>query len=146
MKNEKCLAPDRFGAVWGDLAPCFRGNGARCGECQLKQPADKLPDGVRENLEALIDDVLEPARVKLGKPIKVNSGYRCSVHNAKVGGVFNSQHMNGETADICCCDNSRLAEIILENGRYDQMIVYPTFIHVSWKRGGRNRKQVIWKV
>ena len=92
-----------------------------------------------------MENVLEPARAKLGQPIRVNSGYRCSVHNAKVGGVFNSQHMNGEAADICCDDNHRLAEIIKENGCYDQLLVYPTFIHVSWKRRGVNRNQVIKK-
>lgn len=134
-----------------ELARCFRANGARCKECPLKQPADKLPDGVEGNLEALAEHVLEPARQRLGKPITVNSGYRCQVHNKAVGGVANSQHMKGEAADVCCEDNERLAKIIEENGRYDQLIRYKRpngsvrFVHVSWKRNGVNRKQKLNK-
>lgn len=130
-----------------EMARCFRGNGARCRECPLKQTADKLPEGVEANLDALTEQVLEPVRVQLGKPIKVNSGFRCKVHNTAVGGVANSQHIRGEAADLCCEDNERLAEIIEKNGKYDQMIKYLQpdgsirFIHVSWKRNGGNRKQ-----
>ena len=57
-----------------EMARCFRENGARCRECPLKQPADKLPAGCKENLEALIENVLEPTRAAYGKPIYVNSG------------------------------------------------------------------------
>jgi len=31
------------------------------------------------------------------------------------------------------------------NGKFDQLIVYPTFLHVSWKRQGGNRKQILRK-
>lgn len=128
-----------------EMAPCFRENGARCRECPLKQSAEKLPDGVEANLKALVTEVLEPARRRLGKPIVINSGYRCSVHNATVGGVVNSQHMRGEAADIRCADNKLLAEIIEQKGNFDQLIIYPTFLHVSYKRHGNNRKQIIIK-
>lgn len=106
----------------------------------------QLPPSVRENIRALVDNVLDPARQAFGKPVYVNSGYRCVKHNAEVGGVPNSQHLRGEAADITCSDNRRLAEIIEQNGRYDQMIRYLNkdgsicFIHVSWKRTGVNRK------
>lgn len=105
-----------------------------------------LPPLAKENIEALVENVLNPARQRYGGPVLVNSGYRCQKHNAEVGGVPNSQHMRGEAADICCGDNERLAKIIEENGRYDQLIRYMgpggkiRFIHVSWKRNGVNRK------
>lgn len=98
-----------------------------------------------ENIESLVQAVLDPAREKLGKPIYVNSGYRCPKHNAEVGGVKNSQHLRGEAADITCRDNHRLAEIIEQKGNFDQLIIYPTFLHVSYKRHGNNRKQKIIK-
>ena len=132
----------------------------------------QLPPHIRENIEALVDNVLDPAREKLGKPIIVNSGYRCPKHNAEVGGVKNSQHMKGEAADIrpsstseaaarplVACyqrdarkpsatssgtDLARLAEIIEQNGKYDQLIIYPTFLHISWKRSGVNRRAKLW--
>lgn len=134
-----------------EFARCFKENGARCKECRLAQPAIRLPYGIEENIASLVDNVLEPARERLGKPIVVNSGFRCPVHNAAVGGVANSQHMKGEAVDITCEDNKRLAEIIEQLGKYDQLIRYKRpggsirFIHVSWKRNGVNRKMVFDK-
>lgn len=44
---------------------------------------------------------LEALRAKLGgKSITVNSGYRCSKHNAAVGGEAGSYHMQSVAADI----------------------------------------------
>ena len=129
-----------------ELIRCFRENGARCRECPLKQPAGKLPAGCEENLEALVEAVLEPARAAYGKPIIVNSGYRCSIHNAAVGGASSSQHMRGEAADLRIEGTpEKLARIIVANGKWDQLILYPTFVHVSWKRNGANRHQVLRK-
>lgn len=129
-----------------EMARCFRENGARCRGCPLKQPAGKMPAGCEENLEALVKEVLEPARAAYGKPIYVNSGYRCSIHNAAVGGASSSQHMRGEAADLRIDGTpEKLARIIVANGKWDQLILYPTFVHVSWKRNGVNRKQILKK-
>lgn len=128
-----------------EMARCFRENGARCKECRLAQPAIRLPYDIEENLDSLVDNVLEPARERLGKPIIVNSGFRCPVHNAAVGGVTNSQHVRGEACDCRCEDNRRLVRIIVEQGRYDQLIIYPSFVHVSWKKNGANRHQILKK-
>lgn len=106
----------------------------------------RIPPGVRGNIEALVDNVLDPARRVFGGPVSVSSGYRCPKHNVEVGGVSGSQHLKGEAADICCSDNERLARIIEQNGRYDQLIRYMDrngrvrFVHVSWKRCGVNRR------
>ena len=67
---------------------------------------------VGENIEALVENVLDPARERFGKPIYVNSGFRCAVHNKTVGGVKNSQHMKGEAADISAGSGTKRA------GRY----------------------------
>ena len=109
----------------------------------------ELPPVARENIEALVENVLDPARERFGKPIIVNSGYRCPKHNKEVGGVANSQHLRGEAADVrpltsSGTDLARLAEIIEQNGKYDQLIIYPTFLHVSWKRSGVNRRAKLW--
>ena len=105
----------------------------------------ELPEMFQGNVKALVANVLDPAREKLGLPITVNSVYRCPKHNALVGVVVNSQHMKGEAADIRCADNKLLAEIIEQKGNFDQLIIYPTFLHVSYKRHGNNRKQIIIK-
>lgn len=105
----------------------------------------RLPPEAKANAEALVDNVLDPARELLGKPIHVNSGFRCPAHNAAVGGVAKSQHTLGEAAE-----NLKLARLIAKRGQYDQMILYvttgsmePQFIHVSWKRNGDNRHRIL---
>lgn len=44
-------------------------------------------------------DILEMNTEQFGKPIKINSGYRCPVHNAAVGGAYGSRHTKGDAAD-----------------------------------------------
>lgn len=130
-----------------ELIRCYREDRQqRCKECRLQQAASRLPNGIEENIEALVEQVLDPARERLGKPVVVNSGFRCPVHNTAVGGVYNSQHVSGQAADVYCEDNRRLAQIIVQNGKFDQLIIYPTFLHVSWKRLGGYRQQILRKV
>lgn len=110
----------------------------------------EMPVEAQTNIKALVEAVLDPVRERFGKPIYVNSGYRCPRHNAAVGGVSASQHLKGEAADVRPVQGSGftvqdLARVIVANGRWDQMILYPTFVHVSWRRSGKNRKQIIYK-
>lgn len=111
---------------------------------------------VPENVKTLVENVLDPLREKYGKPIRVNSGFRCPNHNLAVGGATGSQHMKGEAADVAPLELvsdskiqdelTKMVEIIKENGKWDQMIIYPTFVHVSWKRFGPNRHQILRKI
>lgn len=45
-------------------------------------------------------DALEQFRALVGKPVIVNDAYRCPEHNAAVGGVPDSEHVQGIAADI----------------------------------------------
>lgn len=58
------------------------------------------PAAIIKNLQYGVDMVLEPLRRLYGKPIKINSGYRCPQLNKLVGGVTNSWHLEGNAADI----------------------------------------------
>jgi hypothetical protein len=60
----------------------------------------ELAEHVRPNLERLCEEILEPLRASLRKPIVVISGYRPPWLNRLVGGSPRSQHMIGEAADI----------------------------------------------
>lgn len=51
-------------------------------------------------LMQLCEEVLEPLRKHLDKPIKITSGYRSPAHNAAIGGAKNSLHTTGMAADI----------------------------------------------
>ena len=58
-----------------------------------KMHIDNTPNNVQiKALEQLVDNVLDPAREKLGSPIRVTSGFRCERLNKAVGGARNSQH------------------------------------------------------
>ena len=104
-----------------------------------------MPAEVRQNIEALVANVLGSLQEAYGKSIYVNSGHRCEAYNRKVGGVSRSQHIVGEAVDIHCDDNAKLAKLIVQQGRFDQLIIYPTFLHVSYKRSGMNRHKVLRK-
>jgi uncharacterized protein YcbK (DUF882 family) len=53
-----------------------------------------------ENLACLCENVLQPVRNYYGMGVKVNSGYRHPLVNAKVGGSATSDHCKGFAADI----------------------------------------------
>lgn len=102
-----------------------------------------------ENLRALVENVLDPLRLRYGKPIKVNSGFRNAAVNKAVGGVGNSQHLRGEAADIDTgtrLGNQHLARLIVEMKLpIDQLIDEANYswVHVSYKRNGGNRGQIL---
>lgn len=112
----------------------------------------------QNNLISLVEDVLDPARIMYGKAICVSSGFRCAKLNSAVGGETNSQHKQGQAADLYTKDgakgNLELAKTIIRLGRYDQLILenvgpndlLPQWVHVSWRSDGKNRRQILKKV
>ena len=80
----------------------------------------------------------------------ITSAKRSIAENKAAGGVSNSQHLVGEAIDLKPYGSttySRLLEFIHNYSDhtqvFDQLILYPTFIHISF--GDRNRRQVIDK-
>lgn len=121
--------------------------------CRLTE-ADRLGIGNRCTKEhvvyltALVDNVLDPLRERFGKPIIVNSGFRCPALNKAVGGVANSQHVKGEAVDIDTGTrqgNKELFEIIRKELPFDQLIDEKNFswVHVSYRGEKDNRKQIL---
>ena len=105
-----------------------------------------------KNLKFLCDNVLEPLREQFG-PIIIGSGFRCPALNTAVGGVKNSQHKSGEACDIHLPSievGKKYFEFLKKLPIFDQLIWERNnprsnhyWIHVSIKRSGKNRKQVI---
>ena len=104
---------------------------------------------VKDNLNKLIDNVLDPLRELYGKPIIVNSGYRCTKLNKAIGGAKNSQHLVGQASDIRTVQNTKesnkqLFELI-KNSKlpFDQLINEYDYnwVHVSYSP--RNRRQIL---
>lgn len=107
----------------------------------------------RDAIFALVRKVLQPLRDLYGKPMKINSGYRCPALNARVGGAATSQHTKGEAADIRTgnqTESYRLARLAKTTPaifrEIDQMILYPTFVHFSHRRIGTQRNQILYDI
>lgn len=109
---------------------------------------------VRDSIKELVDTVIQPLRDAWEKPLAINSGYRCPEVNQAVGGVPTSQHTNGEAADVCPFGRNgrgdietvrQLAITARDLGLpFDQMILYPSFVHFSHKRNGTQRGQICY--
>ena len=92
---------------------------------------------VEKNLTLLVENVLDPLRKLSGKPITVNSGYRCPELNKAVGGSKTSDHVKGFAADITGGskeENERLFYLIKCNFNFKQLIDEKDFswVHVSY--------------
>lgn len=112
-----------------------------------------------ENLKEAVTNMLQPLRTAYGKPIKVNSGYRCDRVNELVGGSSTSSHRYGFAFDIKPTDGNMKAfqRFVLEwakdpKNKYDQIIIEKpnkeftaTWIHIGYKRGTSNsqRRQIL---
>lgn len=110
---------------------------------------NRIPEKIIPNIKFLTTNLLQPIRNKLKKEILILSGYRCKELNVKVGGVHNSQHMEGEAADIICKEITTLELYNFIKGKfeYDQLILEhfdssnpkSGWVHISYKNG-KNRK------
>jgi hypothetical protein len=104
-------------------------------------PKSDRYDGVRVHPDLV--EALEQIRRKAGAVIHITSGYRPPAYNASVGGVPNSQHLDGLAADISSDALSAKAlcaiaeEVIRDSGGVGY---YPRhgFVHVD-VRGYRAR-------
>ena len=110
------------------------------------------------NLVYLCAYVLEPLRVAMNEPIKIGSGFRCQALNKAVGGVYNSQHLKGQAADLCIDGDiekgKRWFAYIRDHLPFDQLIwehnpkTGSYWVHVSfvYPDFGKNRKKVVDKL
>jgi hypothetical protein len=62
-------------------------------------PDNPAHQKIIQNLQALVDNVLQPLRDRAGRLV-VTSGYRCQALNEALDGSDTSQHMTGQAADI----------------------------------------------
>jgi len=119
-----------------------------------------------ENLRALCVHTLEPLREELGSPLIITSGYRSkAVNDLITHHSSTSQHMKGQAADFHVAEPKDLnlepgtlnpakptrRELLIKAFRliitseiidYDQLILYPTFIHVSYVSRAKNRHKL----
>lgn len=76
--------------------------------------------------------ILQNIRNYFGKPVKINSGYRTSKHNVKVGGSKNSYHVKGQAVDIAINGvHPVLVALYAERLNAGGIGVYKTFTHID---------------
>lgn len=105
-------------------------------------------------LMLLCEHILQPVRDHFGKPVVINSGYRCPSLNTAVKGAKNSQHLTGEACDfeIMGLSNYELACWVKDNLDFDQLIleycdnlrndINAGWVHCSYRAYG-NRHQLL---
>lgn len=107
------------------------------------------PYEVVVNVTKLCVGVLQPLRSHFGEPVIISSGYRCPDVNKAVGGVYNSQHMKGQAADIYLGgDTEKETDYfrwIRNNLDFDQLILegneQTSWLHVAYVSPSLNRKK-----
>ena len=119
----------------------------------VRKGIDNTPNDVHlENMKALCENVLQKVRSHFGKSVRITSGYRSPELCEAIGSSSKSQHAKGQAADfeITGIDNKELAEYIIDNLDFDQIILEfykdgdpnSGWVHCSYKLHG-NRKQVL---
>lgn len=105
-----------------------------------------------KNLQILCQQVLEPARLIVRRPLIITSGYRCKQLNKAVGGVANSYHLQGRAADILINNEDEdaktrqareLADALDQQPLTDLVLCeysrYSMWVHVQWSTKPRHK-------
>jgi len=92
--------------------------------------------------------MLQDARTISGIPFNMNSGHRCEIHNAIVGGVPLSTHLAiAYDIDAPGPERFRIRDSLLEAG-FSTFGLYQTFIHTDPRPGrlwyGGERSKKLW--
>ena len=120
----------------------------------IRRGIDNTPNEKQlQNMQLLADEVFEPLRTWVGKPIKVNSFFRSPELNKAIGGSSKSQHCHGQAIDIDDSyghvTNAEMFEYIREHLDFDQLIWEfgdddnPNWLHVSYVSESENRNRCL---
>jgi uncharacterized protein YcbK (DUF882 family) len=105
---------------------------------------DNKPDAnATQNLVTLAQ-MLEKIRVLVGAPVRISSGYRCTILNQRVGGSPMIDHTRGLAADIIVSGvhPKDLARMIAVSAlKFDQVIYEGSWVHVGL--GPRMRNELL---
>ena len=100
----------------------------------------EMPCDVYDNIIKLASQ-LQFLRDYTGRPITINSAYRCPEHNAKIGGSKTSQHLLGKAADITIqslkpAEVYKLIEELIDMGHLLQggLGLYDNFVHYDIRK------------
>jgi peptidoglycan hydrolase-like protein with peptidoglycan-binding domain len=95
-------------------------------------------DGYPADIDLTMVKYADEIRRRIGKPLGVSSGLRCSQHNANEGGVSNSQHLYGTAVDLGCpagttpAQMAAVAEAVM--GNTGGIGIYSWGIHIDSRK------------
>jgi len=105
------------------------------------------------NMELVALKIFEPVLEFLGRPIHINSFFRCPELNKAIGGSTRSQHCKGEAIDLDVAygdnPNAKIFNYIKDNLDFDQLIWEfgddnnPNWVHVSYIGNISNRNRCL---
>lgn len=116
---------------------------------------NEIPENVKPAVRALVLNLLQPLCDRTGWSDLITSGYRSSELNRAVGGASASQHCKGEAADNRFYRKVNgvtryvipvevVRTLLTSELDFDQAIVYPSFVHLSYTVARPNRRQVLY--
>ena len=104
----------------GDLTEHFSLHEFACNCCGANDISEKLVSR------------LEMVRLMYGKPMRINSGYRCKKANQAANSSETSSHLIGEAADIGCTNSkARDRLVVFLRTQFQRMGIHKQFIHVD---------------
>jgi hypothetical protein len=95
-------------------------------ETAVRHDVDNQPNEEQiESLRLLCEKILQPVRDHYGKPVRINSAFRCAELNRLTGGSATSDHCKGQAVDfeIDGVSNDELARWVQENLEFSQLIL-----------------------
>lgn len=93
-------------------------------------------------------DRLEGARMRAGRPFRLTSAHRCSLHNARIGGAPLSQHLK-LAVDISLAGHDRHSLLLAcRAAGFRGFGFYTTFLHIDLGRArdwyGNKQARTLW--
>lgn len=120
-----------------------------CSDTAKKHNIDNTPtdDTIIDNLNYTLNRLNE-IREKYGKPIYINSGYRCDELNSLVGGVKDSKHRLGLAVDLRW--DTDLIDFLIKNCSFDKLIKEKAgkskWIHLQFSRDINKERRLLFNI
>ena len=92
---------------------------------------DEIGSGKRISMELV--EILDQMRAECRFPFVIASGVRTLKHNAEVGGVDSSEHVDGQAVDIVCRTGAQRMAIVVAALKFGirRIGIGSTFVHVG---------------
>ena len=100
----------------------------------LKEFECTHPEHRHVQLDEKLLEKLQKLRSKIGRPLIINSAYRCPERNAQVGGAKKSQHLFGRAVDVSIHNLNLSQNQILEMAKnldFTGIGLYNNFVHLD---------------